>query len=61
MFCESLFGKILPLMEVFKLKFLFDAWINDGSVNAVCDSTKSDWFDGRLFKKKGFLKFLSKI
>ena len=61
MFCGSASGKMLPLMVVYKSKFLYDAWINGGPVNSVYDSTKSGWFDGRTFKKWFFDIFVKNL
>ena len=39
----------------------YDSWINGGPVNAVYDSTKSGWFDGRTFKKWFFNDFVKHL
>ena len=61
MFCSSAAGKMLPPMVVYKSKFLYDTWINGGPVNAVYDSMKSGWFDGRTFKKLFFDVFVKNL
>lgn len=61
MFCCSASEKVLPLIVVYKLKFLYDAWVNGGPADAVVDSRKSCWFDGRKFKKSFFDVFIQKL
>ena len=61
MFCGLASGQMLPPLVVYKSKFLYDSWINGGTVNAVYDSTKSGWFDGRTFKEWFFNVFVKHL
>ena len=42
---------MLPLMVVYKSKFLYDGWVSGGPNGAIYDSTDSGWFDGQTFKQ----------
>ena len=61
MFCGSASGQMLPPLVVYKSKFLYDSWINGGPINAVYDSTKSGWVDGRTFKEWFFNVFVKHL
>ena len=51
MFCGNAAGELLPPMVIYKAKFVYDGWVNDGPTGSVFDSTDSGWFDGHTFKK----------
>ena len=50
MFCGSASGVHFPPMVVYRAKNLYTNWTVGGPAGAVCDVTKSGWFDSRTFE-----------
>ena len=49
-FCRNIAGEILPLMIVYKAKFLYHGWVSGDPKGTIYDSTDSGWFDRWTFK-----------
>lgn len=49
MFCGTATGVILPLYVVYRAKFVYHTWVENGPPGARYNATPSGWFDGSVF------------
>jgi len=63
MVCGSATGQFLPPNVVYKAKYLYENWCEDGSPGMGYSCTSSGWFDMHVFYKwfRIFSSLLSRI
>ena len=50
MFCGNAIGEFLPPMVVYRAKHVYDDWKRGGPEGSMYESSKSGWFDSRIFE-----------
>ena len=50
MFCGNAIGEFLPPMVVYRAKHVYDNWKRGGPEGSMYESSKSGWFDSRIFE-----------
>lgn len=64
MFCGTATGIILPIYVVYRAKYVYHTWVENGPPGARYNATPSGWFDGFVFTdwfKTVYLPFARKL